>query len=516
MPLTEDTPGGSTGTSSSFAWVCIGLGLALSIILGLLSEGGYHDDALTHYLYARWAWNDPVYLVDEWGRPGHTCLLFPLAWLGWATCRVAGALLSAASAWMAWDVARRLGLRRSAWVPLLCFVQPLFLLASYTTLTETAAAFYLTLAIWCLMRDRPAASAAVLSLCFVTRYESLVFVPLWILAIRRCGGRWFSYPILLWAPVAHNLVGALLLQRWPVEFIAAAGHPTYYGAGTPLTMAVKSMAASGPPVAVLAIVGLTLRWPRRCGWLLPTVYAAYLLTHSLIFALGTYSSGGYPRFLVTTAPVGAVCAAAALGALNDTALRQQRRALAGLAVVAMVLAVGLELEVSVVDEAWLFLIEQVRPAVWLVAVFVLALVGLRLLRPSRWPGALLAGAAVVTAALPLAYLVRPHPIAEDARAMRSAAQWLETSPYAAAPVIATNTWASHFLDRGHNVVPPESPNILDGAEPGTIFIWDANHAVHPRYGLTPDSMTRRPHWHLLWQSQQHIGDQPAGRIYIRQ
>jgi hypothetical protein len=163
----------------------------------------------------------------------------------------------------------------------------------------------------------------------------------------------------------------------------------------------------------------------------------------------------------------------------------------------------------------LFLIDQVRLAVWLVAVLVLAVAGLLSMRPSRWPGVLLAGAAVVTAALPLAYLVRPHPIAEDARAMQSAAQWLEASPYAAAPLIATNIWASHFLDRGHNVVPPASPDVLDDAEPGTIFIWDANHAVHPRYGLTPDSMTRRPQWHLLWQSHQRIGDQPAGRIYIR-
>ena len=57
--------------------------------MGLLSEGGYHDDGLTHYLYAKWAWGDLRYLVDEWGRPGQTCLLFPIAWAGWTACRVA-------------------------------------------------------------------------------------------------------------------------------------------------------------------------------------------------------------------------------------------------------------------------------------------------------------------------------------------------------------------------------------------------------------------------------------------
>ncbi len=518
MTPTSDTGQSVAGlnTASRLAWVCLGLGLATSIILGLLSDGGYHDDGLSHYLYARWAWTDAAYLVDEWGRPGHTCLLFPFARLGWTACRLVSGLLSVVSAWLAWDIARRLGLRRAAWVPLLCFVQPMFLLASYTTLTETAAAFYVILAVWLMIRNRPVWSAALVSICFVTRYELLVFLPLWALFARRCGARWLSLLVLLWAPVMHNLAGVLLLGRWPIEFIVAADHPTYYGAGTALTMLVKSLATSGPPVAVLAIGGLIVRWPGRCGWLVPGVYGVHLLTHSLIFVVGAYASGGYPRFLVTTSPVAAVCAAMALEAILGGSPGLRRRMLVGLALAAVAVGIGVEMEVEVVHEAWMFVIEQARPAVWAAVALVLATVSLLLFTRQEWPGMVLFITALVAAAVPLGYLVHPHRISQDGRAMKSAAAWLSTSPHADAPVVATNIWASYFLKRGHNVVPPPSTTILDGVDVGTVFIWDANHSIHARFGITEESMAGRPEWALLWESTESVDNGPAGRVYIHQ
>ena len=95
------------------------------------------------------------------------------------------------------------------------------------------------------------------------------------------------------------------------------------------------------------------------------------------------------------------------------------------------------------------------------------------------------------------------------------AAWLESSPHADAPVIATNIWASHYLDRGHNVVPPPSTEILEHVQLGTVFLWDANHSVHPRFGVTTESMAQHPEWRLLWQSDELVEGGPAGRIYVR-
>ncbi|NIP87341.1 MAG: hypothetical protein GTO03_18015, partial [Planctomycetales bacterium] len=87
--------------------------------------------------------------------------------------------------------------------------------------------------------------------------------------------------------------------------IVGAPHTPIYGAGTPLTMLVKSMATSGPAVAVLAVVGsiACLQDRHRSGdqpnlwnqraWLIPACYLAHLLIHTLIFWRGMYASAGY-------------------------------------------------------------------------------------------------------------------------------------------------------------------------------------------------------------------------------
>ncbi|HUU86041.1 MAG TPA: hypothetical protein VM243_21295 [Phycisphaerae bacterium] len=527
MDLARQTnPTGAT--ISRFAVLCVGLGLAVSVVLALLSDGSYQDDALTHYLYARWGWHSGQYLVDEWGRPGLTCLLFPVAALGWTACRIESAVLSAAAAWLAYDIARRLGWRRAGWVPLLCFVQPIFLLASYTTLTETAVAFYLTLAVWCLVTGRRAWSAAVLSLCFVTRYETVVFIPLWVAAMRPWRGRWTWCALLLWAPLVHHALGAAILGRWPIAFIINEQQTTMYGAGMPLTMVVKSMATSGPAVAVLALVGsVALLWRGHGGgderrqrdgiaWLIPACYLVHLLVHSLIFWLGLYASGGYPRFLVSTSPVAALCALFGLNAILDGVGDRRRRALAVLVVVSLVMWVGLELEAGIVDEAWLFLIEPVRWFVRGLTVLVLVAVARIWTGGGRLPGAVLGAAAVVTTVLPLAYLVRPHGIPEHTRDIERAVGWVRSSPYGEAPVIATNMWVSHYLDRGSNVVPPDSTTILDEAALGTVFIWDGEYSPTPRFAITPESMTERSGWRLVWRSAEREGKAPFACVYVRE
>jgi hypothetical protein len=418
---------------------------------------------------------------------------------------------------LAFDIARRLGLRRAAWVPLLCLVQPIFVMASYTTLTETALALYLTAAVWCFARGRYAWSAVVVSLCFVTRYESLMLLPLWAMAIRRSRGPWMCYLLLLWAPLLHNILGAVVLERWPIAFVVEASHPALYGQGTPLSMLVKSMATSGPAVAVLALAGLMVRMPGRTSWLIPACYGVYVLGHSVIYWLGAYASGGYPRFLVSTAPLAALCALAALNALLDGPIQARRRVLAGVAVIMAVLCLGLEmeLEAGIVDETWLPLIEDARWAVRLMTLVVLLSVGWMFLRRSHFAAVLLAAVGVAGTALPLAYLVRPHRMPEQARCLADAVDWLSKSQYADAPVIATNVWVSYFLDRGRNVVPADSTHVLDDASPNAVFIWDAKYSPTPRFAITPDSMADEQGWQLVWQSDARQEPKAPARVYVR-
>ncbi len=76
------------------------VGFALTAACGVLSgDGLLHMDDLTHFLYAKWSWQWPSYLLDEWGRPGFTALYALPAKFGWDACRFLSMILSAAAAW---------------------------------------------------------------------------------------------------------------------------------------------------------------------------------------------------------------------------------------------------------------------------------------------------------------------------------------------------------------------------------------------------------------------------------
>ncbi|UCG15879.1 MAG: hypothetical protein JSV19_11355 [Phycisphaerales bacterium] len=472
-------------------------GLVLGLVMAAVSDGAYHDDGVAHYLYARWAWEDPRYLLDAWARPGLTCLLFPAAGLGWVWCKLLIVVVSALAVWLSYLSARRLRLRLAAWVPLLCFVQPVFLVMSYDTLTESAMAFYLALAIWLHVSRRPVWGAAVLSLCFVTRYESVALALVWAVALVQARVRPVAYGLLLWAPLIHNVLAVIYTDLFPVTYFFESPQLVEYGAGTPLTMMTRTMAAYGPAVAALGLVGCLGRWRSSYGWVVPACMAVHLAVHSAVYWLGTHGSGGYPRFLVGVSPLVGIAAAGGLERLAHARPAARRTAVWTLALVVGVLWLGAELEGEPRDEAWIFLLETVRPVVRVTAVVVIALAVWWLTMPGEQrrstrvptPGRILAILAVASATIPLGFFVRPHGLGPSTRAIRASVQWAKDQGLEGRPVFATNVWAAYFLDRRDVLLPPGSTQPLDLAQPGTLFIWDAEYSPSERFGITLEAVT---------------------------
>jgi len=372
-------------SSFSLAGCLAASGLGVSILFGLLSpEGILHFDDLTHYLYAKWAWQWPAYLLDDWGRPGFTALYFFPAKIGWQSCRLLSAVLTAASAWLAFRVAQRMGLRHAWGVVPLCYAQPLFFQLSQTTLTETALAFYLTLALYLAQRGRWSLSAAILSIGFVTRHEAIIFLPVWVWFAwqdgvgqrktppnqksisKQCGcgtgvspvdhhgrnaratevfhrgrdaratGLWRLWPI-LWAPLVVNGLAILAGMRPAMDRLLEAAPTTQYGYGGWLTFFCRSMEAWGPGVTVLTMTGLGAMWKKaRGGGFVVACVVIYFAAQTIIRALGLFDSGGYARFLVAISPLVAIVALVGWQRLWAVEARARRAALI-LAAASMVL-----------------------------------------------------------------------------------------------------------------------------------------------------------------------------------
>ena len=114
-------------------------GLAAAIVLGLLSEGVYHDDDITHYHFALDGWTDARAMLHWWGRPGYNLPTAVAAhFFGVTGCRIFSALQTAAVAWLAYCIARQIAGRGgdsgrwAALAPLLVWAQPLVLTPTQT------------------------------------------------------------------------------------------------------------------------------------------------------------------------------------------------------------------------------------------------------------------------------------------------------------------------------------------------------------------------------------------------
>lgn len=484
----------------ALAWAALLAGAAVATVMAVLSDGTYHDDDLTHYLIARWAWNWPEYLLNDWGRPGFTVLYFLPAGAGWFAARLMSVAVTTVTAWLAYDIARRQRVPLAALVPLLFWLQPMAFLFSYTTLTEPALALYLTLGTWLYLRRHFALSCAVISLCMITRHEGVLFLGVWGLVMlwqRRSPREWLW---LAWAPLAHNLLNWIILGRVPsLQRYGEAVPTTEYGAGGWLFMFAQWPLAAGFGIVLLAVVGV-FSYARRPGagpWLIGG--GLYLLAHTIVYRFGLFASGGYARFLEPLAPLVAVCAAEGVAQLVAGWRRANRRlsvarSLAAIALCCLLIRIGLPVH---------HLAEFAPALVGATAVLAGGLAAAALLygRPARYAAALtLVGIASVVVAqiyagsrTPVPYnFYTPLRLPPEARSLMAAREAAEPYRGPETRVASANTWVAALFGFSK---PPDTragPAKLEHLAPGDLFIWDGKYAPTDAHGMPLAEIRARP------------------------
>ena len=487
------------------------IGFLISAVCGLLHPGGIlHFDDLTHYLYAKWAWTWPAYLVNDWGRPGFTALYFLPAAFGWEACRLLSAALTAGSAYLAWSISRQLGIRH-AWAAIIfTFAQPVFFQLSQTTLTETALAFYLALSTHLAIRKHWTVSSIILSLAFVTRHEAIVFLPIWLaFALREKVPLRRLWP-LLWAPVVVNAVAPLTGSTPAIAQFFNPSGTGQYGRGGWLTFFSRSMEAFGPGISVLAMIGLT-RVQRAGGNIVTACIVIYFVAQTAVRALGLYDTGGYARFLVGISPLIAVAALAGWMRLydSDPASRHWTLALAAGAMGLLWLSAERQLalfregdaiaaEVPKLDTA----VKAVRYAVMAVAgSALLGIVSERILGAKRLAQMVMPTVLVVMIVLAVYALCRPLRPPPEAAIIASARQQLTQKGYDDRPLVAASIWMTYVTNQRF---PPWRPRLrqqLESAVDGTLFAWERQFAGSSDHNLPLAEFLERPEWRLVLETE---------------
>ena len=289
----------------------------------IASPVSYVHDHFTHFRHARYAWENPLLLLDLWDRPAFMLLYAGPARLGLTAARLAS-VVPAAVAVAATMLAARAARLPLPWLAgvLVAVQYDLFGQAS-STMTELLLAAGLAVACWGFLEDRPWLAAAGLAFCGVTRPEAplvvaagtLVLVaryrrPLLAVAVAAPFVAYVALGSAVWADLLWVVHGNP--YRETVGLRLEAGqllHSFFYealGEGQPL------------PLLLLEVAGalLVLREGRhRALFLLGPVAALWLLCTFL--RIGPHDWWRQSRYLVSIAPVLALLASRAHAALRE-------------------------------------------------------------------------------------------------------------------------------------------------------------------------------------------------------
>lgn len=305
------------------AAIAIAIFAALSIAASVTSHGFLEADACTHYLYARFALEEPHFLVNVWGRPLFTALYaIPSAYGGVAGARLLSLTLAIGCAAVAMLIARGQNARLPVLALIFTLAQPLVFLHSFSELTELPFATLLGLTFLAYQRKQWLVMAVLAGLGPLARPEGFGFLLLagaallvhrlwwWIIVL--------PIPLLIWNHAGWVLSGGAgawwswLPDNWPYaqESVYPSGHLLHFLALMP--------AVTSPFVFPATCAGVwrcladrTIADPhlRLCRRLIAAIPLMILVGHSVLYATGKLASSGELRYMLVVAPFWGVLAA---------------------------------------------------------------------------------------------------------------------------------------------------------------------------------------------------------------
>ena len=497
--LSRIAPPHARANESRMSILLCGVLLLLFAVMGWLSAGTLTDDDIGRFLSARAAFEHPDKILGLWTRPLFMLLYAVPAQLGYGAVELTTAAVCALTCWLSIRSAARLGESHPLWAALFLAFQPMFLLLSFSALTEPLAALCLAASIERLLAKRLGASAAFASLIPLARLELLpilTILGLQYLALRS----WRSIAVLPLGLLAWNVVGWLasgdplfLIHHVFVERereVEALG-VWHYPAGF--------IHAVGPVVFFFAILGLVDSLRRRryavisISIVVVFLYYTWSASHS-----GSLQSAGYLRHLVTISPLVALVA---VRGWNLWILEPPR-------VLATILACTLPLL------TWLFLSKEMesgyaigdRPEhLKFAIVSMLALLGL-----IPWLGRrLLTGAmfrrivvGLVLVALAGYFFMKhgPIPLNEEHRLMHEVAEWIADEGLTDRPILCNHV-AFHFFSGRDPNDEDRSPRLtaesLAAAPESSVVIWDGHYGHEIAGGVELHLIERDPELRVL-------------------
>ena len=325
-----------TSKTISEKYVVAGLLLLLLIVFVVVifsTENSYGGgDHYTHFKLAYWGWKYPELLFSHWGKPVFTLLISPFAQLGMNFARLFNVITGLTAAFLSWKLARKLKLRNSWLAVILVAFVPVYFSLMFAVMTEVLHGMFLVLAIWLFFKKEYRWSMITISFLPIIRTESIVLLPLFILAFG-LKKQFKVLPYLATGFVIISLAGWhfyngfwWLITEMPYKGSAAG----IYGHGTLFHFINHTKGILGFPIAGLFLIGLFASiwlWYKKDHFhltnrfyfllLVPGVYLTFLAAHSFVWWKGLGNSLGLIRVMGSVAPLAGITALVGFDFIED-------------------------------------------------------------------------------------------------------------------------------------------------------------------------------------------------------
>ena len=301
-----------------FCWLLTWTAACL-FILHIWDGVGDHADGLMHYMFARYAHLHPANFLDPWAKTGYTLLAWPFAQWGLKGVMLLNILCAGTCMWLVYRICQQLKIKQAWIAPVILSLSTYYVELLFSGLTEHAFSLVLTLAVFCLLRNRWMLGSLILSTLPFFRQEGyIIMVALLPFYIYR--GKLIYIPLLAVSFVLVAITGGIYYSDlfWIVRSNPYALHQSY-GSGHWWDFCIKLYYSIGFVNLVLFIVGVVMMLAvyTRSGFTKnqPFILAVFLpfffffTAHSAFWALGIFHSMGLQRVLNCVTPLMAVIAA---------------------------------------------------------------------------------------------------------------------------------------------------------------------------------------------------------------
>lgn len=305
--------------SRTIEWLILILLFFVSIVTALITKCTYDEgDSIFHYFYSRFAISHKELFLDYWGKPLFITLSSPFAILGGFTgMKIFNVLIVFLSVLLTWLTAKKLELKYSWMIILLCYFSPKYFLIQFSGLTEPLFGLLMIAPVYFWLKGDKAISLIILSFIPYSRSEGMIICIVWIVYLM-ISGNFKKLPYIFTGTIVYAIIGYFvknnLLWYFTDNIYATNGHD--YGRGVWNHFINKYQEITGIVVYILFWIGWIYPLSKVVKiknifqnstllFVITIIYgsvAAYFVAHSYFWYNGIWGSFGLTRVLVVLVP----------------------------------------------------------------------------------------------------------------------------------------------------------------------------------------------------------------------